>query len=96
MNGQGLKAVAFQISSVGPCIALKLSGELLGVTHSMCKNFGEVWPTWTEDMALYWFPGKSRCPTLCNLGVPHPPTQVGDTEIFKNFAHALGDPHKLS
>ena len=24
--------------------------ELLGVTHSMCKNFGEFWPTGTRDM----------------------------------------------
>ena len=29
MNGQGLKAMAFQISLVGPCITLKFSGELL-------------------------------------------------------------------
>ena len=42
MNGHGLKTVAFQISHVGLCIMLKFSGELLGVIHSMCKNFGEV------------------------------------------------------
>ena len=41
MNGQGLKAVAFQISPVGPCIALKFSGELLGVTHS-AKILGKL------------------------------------------------------
>ena len=73
MNGERVKAVALQISLVGPRIALKSSGELMGVIHSMCKKFGEVWSTGTQDMGFERIPYSKdigRCLSRKNLGVP--------------------------
>ena len=67
----------------------------MGVPNSMCKKFGEVWPTGTWDV---WVGHR-------DYRVGHRYFRVGyrdpyrDPAKFKNhqiFAHALGDPHKQS
>ena len=74
--------------TVAPRISLKLSGDLMGVPNSICKIFGEVWPTGTRDMGFY---SKSQCHThVCHT--PRFTIEIlQNFKITKIFAHALGD-----
>ena len=51
-SSQASKPVASQISPQTTRIGTKLSGQLMGVLHSMWKNFGDVWATGIGDMGL--------------------------------------------
>ena len=46
----GLKVVQSRIGAPASHSQLKLSGQLKGLLHSMCKNFGDIWPTGTLDL----------------------------------------------